>query len=187
MKCYLLLISLSISLCVKSQAVENIEFVNLELYGGEVSSISLLTEGQEQRLYYAENENEVISQNSLSKYGGNVYPIIARVRIYKKLQWFPDNQSFEINFEYLKKINGIEQAFKINNYLEIRHQKILGLDSEDANKYYTDGGNKNSNELLLYYNSQTDVYRLGYIDKSALRKTLIIRNLKATIKSGVKI
>jgi hypothetical protein len=166
---------------------DDIENVKLELYGGPVNCISIMTEGKEMQLYYSEKHNQIISKNQFEQYPDTVYyPIVARVRIFKKSNsTFPDNLSVRIDFEYIKRIQGSLKAIQINSPHRIRTSKILGKDRNDENKFYVDRGEVNPDELLLY--KTEDVYRLGYLEKSTIVGfNLFIRDLRATIKDGVR-
>ena len=188
MKYLLLIVCISTGTFASGQAIENIEFVKLELYGGRVISNSILTGGEDLQLFYSEKHDEVISKTLFPKYPDQIYyPIIARFRLYKKMQLFPDNLSFDVNFEYLKKVNGVERAFKITSFIEVHHHKILGRDSTDENKFFSEAGNKIPSELILSHNIISNTYRLDYLDKanSVVQLNLFIDNLTEKIREGV--
>lgn len=166
---------------------ENIDLIKLELYGGTVSSVSITTDGKELQLFYSEKNNQIISNNQFETYPDSIYyPIIARVRIFKKTPTiFPNNLSLRIDFEYFKKVKGINKAIQIYTSYNISNSKILGKDPNDGDKFYIDGGNTSPDELMLY--NTADIYRLGYLDKSIVGKNIFIRDLKATIREGVRL
>lgn len=190
MRYLLIALCFFIGIDTKAQTNEDISLIKLELYGGDITLVGLRTGGKELPLFYSEKHNQIVCSEEFELYPDSTYyPIVARVRLFKKTPTlFPNNLSMRIDLEYIKNNKGLKKSYEIifSEY-EISNSKILGRDPKEENKFYIETTNSNPDEFLLYENTESGKYRIGYLSKGILSRNLFVRNLVATIKEGVRL
>lgn len=188
MKKIILLAFLALGFMV-SNSQEDISLIKLELYGGDVTYNGFTTGGKELPLYFSVKHNKILCSEEFEMYpDSNYYPVIARIRIFKKTSIFPNNLSLRIDLEYVKTVQGRKRTYEIiGSEKGITNSKILGRDSKDENKFYIDRHNEKPDEFYLYKDNETGRYRIGYLTNYILSNILVVRNLVATIREGVRL
>lgn len=184
------LLCLYLFLGITSKAQSDISNIALEIQGESTMLVSSLEPLKGTQLYYSKSKKKIIKQNDPDFASDNSLLILKPLlKIFKKSDVFPDNNTLSLTFQTSEIVDGIELRNSINCDYNISFLKVAKWTRIDALTHQLEVGNVDDFYRIfqIVLNPSNSFCISSRSVQKVLKEVLLMKDIKLTIINGKKV